>query len=253
MKGEMEGGMEDVDGATTEPRRKSRHQQQSSSLLLVDVREIEERDVGTLPNSVHVKDAAVQQLLHGTRRTRTTMDATPLHIVCFCTVGMRSALTARQLLSGSAVDVSTVPNARATVTGGNEARDAERHDSAGGGAELQHVRVYNYSLMSHMWAGGTLTRPDGLAWDGRVHVFSPQYADFFSGDVPTAAFPWWTALRRGLPILRNVLWSLGSGGRSFEATTDTDGVVDRLVAEKGGNGQEGADSYREGGGAGRLP
>lgn len=131
--------------------------------LVIDVRESEEFATGTLPNAVTLRQAT--EFLKNQERIRPNSndnDAELLpDVLCFCTIGLRSGVHALRLKQAGLA--------------GN---------------------IWNYSIMTHLWAGGTLVRPDRTRWDNRVHVFSKNYQSVMPEGVVAVAFPVLVAIIR---------------------------------------------------------
>lgn len=132
--------------------------------LIIDVREKEEIAVGTLPNGMTLREA--RELLHRYERNnhdRNNEAKCTQDVLCFCTVGFRSGIQAMRL---------------------------SRQSSVG--------KVWNYSVMTHLWDGGELVRPDGIQWDNRVHIFSERYQAMIPNRFETVSFHVLTAISRAL-------------------------------------------------------
>lgn len=108
-----------------------------------------------------------------TKLERNTPPTDSITIVCFCTVGLRSGLYAR------------------SVTG--------------------EGRVFNYSLMEHVWAGGRAVCPNGDEWTGDIHVFHISYAHLIPEWCTPSAFGNVESVIRSVPSLPSLisahLWS----------------------------------------------
>lgn len=140
-------------------------------LLLIDVREPEERAVSTLPSSIPVSEAEAK-----IGEAEMASSNLPLTLVCFCTVGLRSGMYARNLLA------------------------PER-------------TVYNYSVMEHIWGGGPLVRPDGSDWDGRIHAYMARYQPVLPSRYDAPVFGHATALYRAAFLVPGFLSALGASRR----------------------------------------
>lgn len=132
--------------------------------LVIDVREKEEIAVGTLPNAMTLGEASeflrrYERNNHDrNNKTKCTQD-----LLCFCTVGLRSGIQAMRLSRQSSVS-----------------------------------KVWNYSVMTHLWDGGELVRPDGIQWDNRVHVFSKRYQAMIPNKFEAVSFHVLTAIFRAV-------------------------------------------------------
>lgn len=135
--------------------------------LLMDVREREEIEIGTIANAQDAKTVHQEILTNGNMSKR---------VICFCTVGLRSGLKATKL-------------------------KADGHE------------VWNYSLVEHLWAGGSLVRPDGALWDRRVHGYQARYNDLMPPDLNTVTFSTGTAILRALPMIPGILTAAVDRGR----------------------------------------
>lgn len=124
--------------------------------LLIDVREREEHETGTLPGGTILEEAKnlISQQPTDVKRP----------IICFCTIGLRSAAEARRLMNNG------------------------------------HT-VYNYSVMTHLVQGGSLVKPDGQPWDETVHTYAQNYAGAFPAQYKAIWFNGVTALMRALPVV----------------------------------------------------
>ncbi|PXF42089.1 hypothetical protein BWQ96_08195 [Gracilariopsis chorda] len=98
------------------------------------------------------------------------------NVVCFCTVGFRSGLFAKSL----------VPNVQ---------------------------NVFNYSIMEHLWGGGTLVSPRGEQ-QPRVHVYHRNYMSVFPERYQMEVFGNMKALMRGFGHLPGIISALSSRGRT---------------------------------------
>lgn len=101
------------------------------------------------------------------------------NVVCFCTVGFRSGLFAKSL----------VPKV------GN---------------------VFNYSIMEHVWGGGTLVSPQGEQQD-RVHVYHRNYINVFPDTYNMEVFGNMKALMRGIGHLPRIISAISSRSRTSQA------------------------------------
>lgn len=130
--------------------------------LLIDVRETEEHDTGTLEGGRLVRD--VRKELSETPQVK--------NIVCFCTVGLRSAIEAQRLMDDG------------------------------------HT-VFNYCIMTHLDNGGVLVKPDGQPWDQCVHSYSQSHAGLFDDRYTVKWFGGITAAVRAMRSAPGVLSALG--------------------------------------------
>lgn len=115
-------------------------QHDHKSLLIVDVREPEEREVSTIEGSKTVQEA--EAILSSMKKD----EQQSTNLLCFCTVGARSGAYATSL------------HRRPLLRG----------------------RVHNYSLLSHVWAERPLVTcaQDGRCIiTRRVHTFSRRFAN----------------------------------------------------------------------------
>ncbi|CAN8072104.1 unnamed protein product [Agarophyton chilense] len=101
---------------------------------------------------------------------------TDFQVVCYCTVGFRSGLYAKSL-------------------------------------ETAATNVYNYSLMEHLWADGTLV--SDMQRQTRAHVYSKHYESYFPDRYRYEAFGAFTALYRGLAHLPS-LFSITSSENTHQ-------------------------------------
>lgn len=108
----------------------------AGKLILVDVRDDEEVKVSTIVGSLRPEQV-------GERLEQIRNNTPQVEVVCFCTVGFRSGVHARQLCNKQ-----------------------QQH------APSSLLRVHNYSILSHLWSGGSLTSP-------RVHVYTERTGTLF--------------------------------------------------------------------------
>lgn len=146
-------------------------------LLIIDVREQEEIATSIIADAVPVSDA--QQML---KEIENASNSTPVDIVCYCTVGLRSGMYARRL-------------------------------------QLDESNVYNYSIMEHLWGGANLVHPQGLAWDGNVHIFSARHHEIVPSRCSTVAFGTFTALIKSLLYIPSLLSALSTKPRVAHVTS----------------------------------
>lgn len=150
----------------------------SEKPVLIDVREDEEINTGTLPNAIPVTEARKQEWDQKRK------------IICFCTVGLRSGIEAERLRQQGYIYVSNYSIMEHVW--GNV-----------GSAEGEH---------------NNLVKLDGSQWDGSIHIYSRRYEEMMPQSTKLQYFSTLTALMRGFSSVPGLISAIGSGGRWQKAS-----------------------------------
>ena len=139
---------------------------QEHPLFLIDVRTSEENAVSTIQGAVSYSKAR-----DTLKQMKTSGSENAPHVICFCTVGLRSGLYARQI-------------------------------------KQQGYKVSNYSIMEHLNGDGQLVKDDGTTWQREVHSYDNTHRAFFPSDCQFESFSTPVALFRALQYIPSFLSAL---------------------------------------------